>query len=105
MRKYRLSSTLLCSVLAICLQSSFAQTGTDGAARFTENAMKLREKILFKIEPGNLKTDPLAGANDKYPWHEAIVTTVFWIGESPAGNNPVPNRSSAWDSNWAQSFG
>jgi hypothetical protein len=105
MRKYGLSSTLLCSVLAICLQSSFAQTGTDGAARFTENAMKLREKILFKIEPRNLKTDPLAGANDKYPWHEAIVTTVFWIGESPAGNNPVPNRSSAWDSNWAQSFG
>jgi len=105
MRKYRLSLTLLCSLSAICLQSSFAQTATDGAARFTENAMKLRENILFKIEPGKLKTGPLAEANEVYPWHAAIVTTVFWIGESTTPNNPVPNRSSAWDSNWAHSYG
>src|SRR5215470_17897090 len=27
-----------------------------------------------------------------YPWKRQIVTTVFWIGEKPTENNPVPNR-------------
>jgi hypothetical protein len=31
---------------------------------------------------------------ERYPWKKEIVTTVFWIGEQPSGNNPVPNRSS-----------
>src|SRR5256885_12877702 len=31
---------------------------------------------------------------ERYPWKKEIVTTVFWIGEQPNGNNPVPNRSS-----------
>src|SRR5438034_9636034 len=26
----------------------------------------------------------------QYPWKTSIVTTVFWIGEQPTGNNPVP---------------
>ena len=33
------------------------------------------------------------------------MTTVFWIGEEPSGNNPVPNRRSSWDKNWAGSYG
>ena len=33
------------------------------------------------------------------------MTTVFWIGEQPAGNNPVPNFKSSWDANWAASYG
>ena len=32
-----------------------------------------------------------------FPWKTDIVTTVFWIGEQPGGNNLVPNRTSAWD--------
>jgi len=40
-----------------------------------------------------------------YPWKRQIVTTVFWIGEKPSENNPVPNRSSSWDKNWSQSYG
>ena len=39
------------------------------------------------------------------PWHEAIVTTTFWIGEKPSPNNPVPNYKSCWDPNWAQNYG
>jgi len=105
MRKYGLCLTLLSGVLALCSPKSFAQTASDNAVRFTENAMKLRENVLFKIEPRNLNTNPLASPEEKFPWHAAIVTTVFWIGEASAGNNPVPNRSSAWDSNWAHSFG
>ena len=97
------------SLTFICLVSTgactlFAQTATDSAARFTENAMKLRESVLFKVKPKDLESDPLED-KEKYPWHLQIVTTVFWIGETPSGNNPVPNRSSAWDANWARNFG
>jgi hypothetical protein len=42
---------------------------------------------------------------ERYPWKKEIVTTVFWIGEQPSGNNPVPNRSSSWDKNWTRSYG
>ncbi|MGI9089305.1 MAG: hypothetical protein ACR2HH_16445 [Chthoniobacterales bacterium] len=40
-----------------------------------------------------------------FPWKPNIVTTVFWIGEKPTANNPVPNRSSSWDKDWTQSYG
>jgi len=46
---------------------------------------------------------PSPGA--RYPWKQQIVTTIFWIGEKPSGNNPVPNRSSSWDKEWSQSYG
>lgn len=42
---------------------------------------------------------------ERYLWKKEIVTTVFWIGEQPSGNNPVPNRSSSWDKNWTRSYG
>ena len=41
----------------------------------------------------------------QFNWKANIVTTVFWIGEKPSGNNPVPNRSSSWDKNWTQNYG
>jgi hypothetical protein len=41
----------------------------------------------------------------RYPWKTSIVTTVFWIGERPSGNNPVPNRTSSWDKNWTKNYG
>ncbi len=41
----------------------------------------------------------------KYPWKLDIVTTVFWIGELPTQNNPVPNTVSAWDKKWTSNFG
>jgi hypothetical protein len=40
-----------------------------------------------------------------YPWKKNIVTTVFWIGEKPSANNPVPNRISSWDRDWSRSYG
>src|SRR5438046_3509109 len=40
-----------------------------------------------------------------FPWKTNIVTTVFWIGEQPGGNNLVPNRTSAWDKQWTTSYG
>src|SRR6267143_5712881 len=46
-----------------------------------------------------------AGAGERYSWKKEIVTTVFWIGEKPSANNPVPNRSSSWDANWTRNYG
>ena len=33
------------------------------------------------------------------------MTTIFWIGEKPSGNNPVPNRVSSWDKEWTKNYG
>ncbi|MDQ2867166.1 MAG: hypothetical protein M3R59_01960 [Verrucomicrobiota bacterium] len=52
-----------------------------------------------------LREDPPKGAVHQFPWRPNIVTTVFWIGEKPSANNPVPNRSSSWDKNWTQNYG
>lgn len=38
-------------------------------------------------------------------WHRNVVATVFWVGELPSQNNPVPNTASAWDVNWQTNFG
>jgi len=54
----------------------------------------------------NIAPTPLPGdENSRYPWKRQIVTTTFWVGESPTHNNPVPNTSSCWDPHWAQSYG
>jgi hypothetical protein len=105
MRMEGLLLTFACGLISTGASAQVAQTVNDRAARFTENAMKLRESILFKIEPNILRSNPRTEPGEKYPWHVQIVTTVFWIGETPTGNNPVPNRSSAWDSDWARNFG
>ena len=41
----------------------------------------------------------------QWPWRTNIVTTVFWVGELPTANNPVPNVASSWDANWTANFG
>src|SRR5687767_13202385 len=41
----------------------------------------------------------------KYPWRKEIPTTIFWIGEVPAENNPTPNHASSWDVNWQLNYG
>jgi hypothetical protein len=43
--------------------------------------------------------------NPKYSWKTDIVATVFWVGEQPTQNNPVPNTMSSWDTRWVSSFG
>lgn len=42
---------------------------------------------------------------ERYLWKKDIVTTLFWIGEKPSENNPVPNRSSSWDQDWTKNYG
>ena len=60
----------------------------------------------LKIKPrGIIPTDREKSDTGKYPWKRGIVTTVFWIGERSSKHNPVPNRTSSWDSKWAKNYG
>jgi hypothetical protein len=53
-----------------------------------------------------IKQSPNQTANRTlYPWKLNITSTVFWIGEAPSQNNPVPNDKSSWDVNWDNNFG
>ena len=61
---------------------------------------------LAAIVAGCLSTQHNASATgERYPWKKNIVTTVFWIGERPSRNNPVPNRRSSWDKDWTRNYG
>jgi hypothetical protein len=89
--------------------TSNSQTAAEGGAEtptsFIDNAMKLREEVLFKLEPGGIQRSLTDAVSGKYFWHTNIVTTTFWIGEGSSGNNPVPNAQSAWDLNWSRDYG
>ena len=54
--------------------------------------------------PSHLRSAP-PSPGERYPWKTQIVTTVFWIGEKPSENNPVPNKASSWDKEWSKSYG
>lgn len=47
----------------------------------------------------------LRDVTPKYPWRKNIGTTIFWIGEAPGENNPVPNHCSSWDTQWQINYG
>jgi hypothetical protein len=99
------SVIFICGLFTTGVSAIFGQTVSESAGQAAKNRDKLRESMLFNVGPGNIEPVPVDPPVEKYPWHPEIVTTVVWIGETPAGNNPVPNRSSAWDSNWARNFG
>jgi hypothetical protein len=75
------------------------------AADFAKYAMKLREQALLKVEPQVFVPTSSRPVVQRYPWKTNIVTTVFWVGESAGGNNPVPNFRSSWDLNWQSNYG
>src|SRR6267154_3229548 len=108
--------------------AAFAQSQYESSTDFAKYAMKLRENALLKVEPKVImsptkttftgdgpryQTGPslmgrgaaLSGGPGRYSWKRGIITTIFWIGERPSGNNPVPNDRSSWDRNWSYSYG
>jgi hypothetical protein len=64
----------------------------------------LRSVGFLSFLPEHL-VSPRPESGQRYPWKRNIVTTIFWIGEQPSGNNPVPNRTSSWDKNWTKNYG
>lgn len=49
--------------------------------------------------------DPVEAFRSFRGWRGNVVGTIFWVGEQPTQNNPVPNTASAWDLNWQRNFG
>ena len=100
--------------IALCLtvslaaaRSLVAQSPYSSGSDFAKYAMKLRESALLKIEPQVFVPTtgrPMVSAG-RYQWKSNIVTTIFWVGEQPTANNPVPNRTSSWDPEWQRSYG
>src|SRR3981081_1851932 len=78
--------------------------------KLSRKSSKPQDDNLLKIDPiafsPAAKADPpLVKPAERFHWKKEIVTTVFWIGEKPTSNNPVPNRSSSWDANWTKNYG
>lgn len=55
--------------------------------------------------PTNKALRKAAAGGREFSWKTNIVTTIFWVGEKPTANNPVPNHASSWDMKWAKNFG
>lgn len=101
-------AVLLSSVSSLFAHSTPAKA-EPAKIKLSKKSDKLSEDLMLNVDsvafaPRHLKSAPLT-AGERYPWKREIVTTVFWIGEAPSGNNPVPNHSSSWDKDWARSYG
>src|SRR5271163_3779909 len=95
---------------AAIVSTAYSQSPYQSSEDFALYAMKLREAALLKIEPQvyvptTSSRSSLWGFGSNYPWKVDIVTTVFWVGERPTENNPVPNTRSAWDPDWVVNYG
>lgn len=86
--------------------TAWGQSPYQSSADFAKYAQKLRENALLKIEPKVfVPTSGRITVGGRYPWKLGIVTTIFWVGERPTANNPVPNHTSSWDPAWTRSYG
>jgi hypothetical protein len=87
------------------ISSALAESALSSGSDFARYAMKLRDNALIRIQPPVTTSRSFSFGFSKYPWKLGIVTTVFWCGESPSQNNPVPNYKSSWDPQWARNYG
>jgi len=99
---------LVSSVSSLFAHSSPAK-GEPTKVKVSKRSERSSESSLFNIDsiafaPRHLRSTSPSG-EERFPWKRNIVTTVFWIGENPSGNNPVPNHASSWDKDWAKSYG
>ncbi len=102
--KRLLALTFLLAGSALAVEGQ-SMSPYESAADFAKYAMKLREQAMLKVEPQVFVPTTSRTSTQRYPWKTGIVTTVFWIGEQPTENNPVPNNKSSWDANWVGNYG
>jgi hypothetical protein len=119
-RKSHWTFVILSSAIFLALFNVDGFAQEQGCSpEFERYAMQLRESAILRITP-HMIMSPSAGrsyANDfrsvRLPyffagrggWKANITTTVFWVGEPAAINNPVANDKSAWDGGWLSSYG
>src|SRR5947209_9852233 len=101
-------AALLSSITSLFAHGAVTK-GEPTKFKLSKKSEKKSEKSGVGIEslafaPNHLRSAP-PSPGEAFPWKRQIVTTVFWIGEKPSENNPVPNRSSSWDKEWAKSYG
>ncbi|MEP6603124.1 MAG: hypothetical protein ABJB69_04160 [Spartobacteria bacterium] len=82
---------------------------TTSKPKAAKQSDKLSQSILVGADSLAVALRHLKGGAAKgsqsFSWKSDIVTTVFWVGEEPSGNNPTPNRCSSWDKDWTGSYG
>ncbi len=100
-------AVILSSISAFFTPAAAAQTPAT-KFKVSKKQNRLNDEVLLKVDP--ITYAPPASLNakkgeERFPWKNSIVTTVFWIGENPTANNPVPNHASSWDAAWARNYG
>jgi hypothetical protein len=99
---------------AICSWNASAQSQYQSSTDFARFAITLRQNGLLTFDSKGANTFlftmngrglALNGGLDRHSWKIGISTTIFWIGERPTINNPVPNDRSSWDPNWFSNYG
>src|SRR5437667_9712889 len=101
------------AVVLSSISSVFASMGLAKAepvkVKFSKKSERSSDDRFADLTSLALTPGQLAGKSpelgQRFPWKRDIVTTVFWIGEKPAENNPVPNRVSSWDKEWTKNYG
>jgi hypothetical protein len=103
--------------IAVLVSSITAVFTHSAPASVPSSKVKLNKKSSQPKDDKSVKLDPISFSpapetappfnkpGERFPWKNQIVTTVFWIGEKPSANNPVPNKSSSWDANWTKNYG
>lgn len=102
-------AVVLSSISSFFTHSAPAQTPSANV-KVSKKSNKMDDSILFSVDPFSFTPSSQSppggpGHAEKFPWKKGIVTTVFWVGEQPTENNPVPNTSSSWDANWTKNYG
>ena len=104
-------AALLSSISALFAHGTVSKaepTKTKLSKKSDKRSTRSEESIVgidsLMFAPNHFKSAP-PQPGEGYPWKQSIVTTVFWIGEKPTENNPVPNRASSWDKEWSKSYG
>ena len=103
-------AVVLSSIASLFTQSGTAKAAPSKVKMSKKSPDKLSEDLMVSLDslaftPRHLNHRGSSQPDERYPWKKEIVTTVFWIGEQPSGNNPVPNQSSSWDKNWSKNYG
>jgi hypothetical protein len=101
-------AALLSSVSALFAHGTVSKAEPTNSTMSTKSERKHDGSRIsvdsLAFAPSHLRSAP-PSPGEGFPWKRSIVTTVFWIGEKPSENNPVPNKSSSWDKEWSKSYG
>src|SRR6266540_693079 len=107
--KFTHAIAVLLSSIASLFAHGGASTAEPAKTKFSKKSEKTADGRVLDLSSLAFTPRQLAAnrpePGQRFPWKKEIVTTVFWIGEKPTANNPVPNRVSSWDKDWTKNYG